>query len=439
MPKVQVNVPSEYDDISNENYGTSNFGSTETPQQELPEINYYNSEGLKSDIDGNAITNSDGTYTDKDGHTIMADENGKPIMPQDAPEYYDWYDQRISAENSFIETAEEKIKSATETIGKMVETNPVMGTVIGKINTAFDDLQHKFSPESSVTVGTQELTQQDIDNGYTIGQDEFDIPRRYNNLGEMHPDDRYYWGQLVDAVNGACDSLQEYKNVVFNAYQNGSLVKVVDDTEYQKALIKAETQDFGRGMIFLLPWVGTGGLTSLIKGVKNFPKATEGIDVVMEKIGSSVKGSSNAVNEVKYLEYQPSSGVELKTTPGETTTILGNYNKDTQHIVGELGNVKSTDFGPRIDDFNVLNVPDELYVNPKQFWNEYNQPWLDNVISREDNILMATKPEFGPESLLFRQNPITGKFELSGFGKEYYHLRNNGYIFDLNSMQMIPK
>jgi hypothetical protein len=40
-------------------------------------------------------------------------------------------------------------------------------------------------------------------------------------------------------------------------------------------------------------------------------------------------------------------------------------------IVNELGNVKSTDFGPRTGGFNVLNVPDELYVTPKQFWGEY--------------------------------------------------------------------
>lgn len=106
-------------------------------------------------------------------------------------------------------------------------------------------------------------------------------------------------------------------------------------------------------------------------------------------------------------------------------------------IVGELGNKKSTDFGPRTGDFNVLNVPDELYKSPKQFWNEYNEPWLKNAIDRGDPILMATTPEFGANSLLFRTNDATGKMELSGFGKEYLFLRQNGYSFDAATKQMI--
>lgn len=52
---------------------------------------------------------------------------------------------------------------------------------------------------------------------------------------------------------------------------------------------------------------------------------------------------------------------------------------------------------------------------------------------------MATEPNFGPDSLLFRRNIETGKLELSGFGKEYYHLRKSGYYFDTNSKQMLPK
>lgn len=137
------------------------------------------------------------------------------------------------------------------------------------------------------------------------------------------------------------------------------------------------------------------------------------------------------------LNYSPTSGVELVTTPGKTTTILGTYVKDTGSIVNELGNVKSTNLGPRQNGFNVLNIPDELYQNPKQFWNEFNQPWLDNAITRNDTILMASKPEFNVGSL-FRKNS-SGKLELSGFGKEYRHLRKNGYVFDPNTNQMIKK
>jgi len=137
------------------------------------------------------------------------------------------------------------------------------------------------------------------------------------------------------------------------------------------------------------------------------------------------------------LKHKASSGVDLVSTPDKTTTILGNFRQDMKGIVGELGNKKSTDFGPRTGDFNVLNVPDELYKSPKQFWNEYNEPWLKNAIDRKDPILMATKPEFGSNSLLFRANDATGKMELSGFGKEYLFLRQNGYSFDAATNQMI--
>jgi hypothetical protein len=157
------------------------------------------------------------------------------------------------------------------------------------------------------------------------------------------------------------------------------------------------------------------------------------------KIGHSIEEKNDDNHTADTLNYQPSSGVRLERTPDKTTTILGNYNKDMSHIIRELGNVKSTDFGPRVSNFNVLNVPDEFYKNPKQFWNEFNQPWLESVISRKDKILMATKPEFGSENLLFRRNYKTGKYELSGFGKEYHYLRKNGYILNSETMQMVPK
>ncbi|TWB41878.1 hypothetical protein [Nitrospirillum pindoramense] len=139
--------------------------------------------------------------------------------------------------------------------------------------------------------------------------------------------------------------------------------------------------------------------------------------------------------DVKALAYKPTSGVLLQTKPGQTTTILGSYTNDMKSIVDELGNVKSTDLGPRKDDFNVLNVPDELYKSPQQFWSEYNEPWLKNAIDRGDNFLMVTKPAFDVTdirtgaSVLARPNPITGQMELSGFGREYLTMRRAGYVY----------
>jgi len=137
------------------------------------------------------------------------------------------------------------------------------------------------------------------------------------------------------------------------------------------------------------------------------------------------------------LNYKPSSGVELVATPGKTTTILGRFEDDTRAIINELGNIKSKDFEPRINGFNVLNVPISGEYDAKQFWDDFNEPWLNNAIKRNDIILIATIPEFKVGSL-FRKNR-SGKLELSGFGKEYSYLRRNGYTFDSNTKRMIKK
>ncbi len=137
------------------------------------------------------------------------------------------------------------------------------------------------------------------------------------------------------------------------------------------------------------------------------------------------------------LEFQPSSGVLLEATPGRTTTILGNYRQDMRGIIDELGNVKSLDFGARPGGFNVLNVSDDLSVSPKQFWTEYNQPWLENALARNDVFLMATQPQFGSNSFLFRANETTRKLELSGFGREYLQMRRSGYVLDPVTKQMV--
>jgi hypothetical protein len=88
----------------------------------------------------------------------------------------------------------------------------------------------------------------------------------------------------------------------------------------------------------------------------------------------------------------------------------------------------------------VLNVPDNLYVSPKQFWVEYNMPWLSEAIARDDIFAMATRPAFdvldvkSGFSVLARPNPVTGKMELSGFGREYLLMRRAGYTYTKGGM-----
>ena len=68
-------------------------------------------------------------------------------------------------------------------------------------------------------------------------------------------------------------------------------------------------------------------------------------------------------------------------------------------------------------------VTKDVNISFAQFWNEYNKPWLDAAINRGDDMVPATNPEF---NVLARANK-SGKYELSGYGKEYLHLRKNGY------------
>ena len=138
------------------------------------------------------------------------------------------------------------------------------------------------------------------------------------------------------------------------------------------------------------------------------------------------------------LEYLPSSGVKLQATPGKTTTVLGTYRADTKYILTELGNVKSTDLSGRSGGFNLLNTPDELYVQlgPERFWEMCNQPWLDNAIARNDVIVLATKPK--PEYCAYIDSS-SGKRVLTGFGKEYQYLLDHGYQYEETTHKMVKE
>ncbi|HBU99642.1 hemagglutinin repeat-containing protein [Thalassospira lucentensis] len=127
------------------------------------------------------------------------------------------------------------------------------------------------------------------------------------------------------------------------------------------------------------------------------------------------------------LAWETSSEVKLVISPHKTTTILGSYAKDMEHIIAEMEYPKTFDFGSKIGGFNVLNTPDSFNKNPNQFWNDYNKPFLDDAIQRGDDIVLATKPI---DDYLNRIDPVTGSQVRTGFGKEYDYLKSNGYEYD---------
>ncbi|EMZ6987424.1 hypothetical protein ABE198_000128 [Listeria monocytogenes] len=204
----------------------------------------------------------------------------------------------------------------------------------------------------------------------------------------------------------------------------------------------------------MIYWQNETGMRELF-GVGAFYRAVYGLDAVTaERIGGGqrlldgsmvflqyvgafgVSGFYAEFGQVRKLVYLPTSGIKLKTSPWETTTVLGTFKDDTKYVLEELGNIKSTDFSMKKNRFNLLNTPDDLYKTPNQFWAEYNQPWLDKVIARNDDVILSTEPI---EDNLYRINRDTGLKELTGFGKEYNYLLEHGYKYDSKSSKMIKK
>jgi hypothetical protein len=142
------------------------------------------------------------------------------------------------------------------------------------------------------------------------------------------------------------------------------------------------------------------------------------------------KSSSKGIKKCPYQCTPTTNGAIVKANPKKTTTILGNYNKDMKRIINdELKVPKNTDFGPKKGGFNVLNVPDDMYKNADQFWGEVNKPFLDKVIERGDDILIATDPT--KADVLYRSD---GK--LTGFGREIEHLYKKGYTYNPSTKMM---
>jgi hypothetical protein len=130
------------------------------------------------------------------------------------------------------------------------------------------------------------------------------------------------------------------------------------------------------------------------------------------------------------LTYITTSGAELVSDPYRTTTLLGLYQKDTQHILAELNYPKSISTLGNQGGFNLLNTPNDLYKTPNQFWDAYNKPWLNSVVNRGDNIILVTPPS---AENLYRGNV------LSMFGREVKYLESLGYKYNSKTQQMIKQ
>jgi len=99
-----------------------------------------------------------------------------------------------------------------------------------------------------------------------------------------------------------------------------------------------------------------------------------------------------------------------------------------KNIINELQYPETTDFGAKPGDFNVLNVPKEI-VQPDTFFNQYNKPFLESALYRNDVIVGASTPT---ADNLYRGG------KLSGFGMENQYLADQNLTFNSEVKQWVP-
>lgn len=170
------------------------------------------------------------------------------------------------------------------------------------------------------------------------------------------------------------------------------------------------------------------------------------MDGTLDGLGVASRRLARSVGD---LDMRLASSLPGLTTVGmpiplyyeRTTTVLGTYAEDTQRILATFHTAQTEGLvAPRLNSINLLDVNTPL--RGREFWTEYNRPFLDQAISRDDVFFMATAPlrdETMNMRALTRVNLATGRLELSGFGREYRTLRQNGYVYDPITSQMVRK
>ena len=130
--------------------------------------------------------------------------------------------------------------------------------------------------------------------------------------------------------------------------------------------------------------------------------------------GIDVKITTTPPAAAATITYTTTSGIVNPTgTLGETTTLLGRFASDMNTIIDQKLQLRKTiDFSDNPGGFEVLNVPDSLYITSDQFWTDFNQPFLQQSIARDDVIIGTTPPSSG-----------------GGYGTEVAYLESHGYTY----------
>ncbi len=138
--------------------------------------------------------------------------------------------------------------------------------------------------------------------------------------------------------------------------------------------------------------------------------------------GVDVKIATTPPTAAATIIYTTTSGIVNPTgILGQTTTLLGRFASDMNTIINQKLQLRKTiDFSENPGGFEVLNVPDSLYITSAQFWTDFNQPFLQQSIARDDVILGTTVPSSG-----------------GGYGAEVALLQSNGYTYDYSTGQFV--
>lgn len=148
------------------------------------------------------------------------------------------------------------------------------------------------------------------------------------------------------------------------------------------------------------------------------------------------------IPKIKILKFKSSWMSEriIATKSNETVTLIGNFIKDTKEVVKKLNYPESLNFGSKLGEFNLLNVPTGMATKFNSIiWEKYNGPWLKAATERGDDIIVLSdkfdnslliknidENSLNELDLIFNTNGNWGRSGNPGvLGKLYY---NVGYL-----------
>ena len=123
------------------------------------------------------------------------------------------------------------------------------------------------------------------------------------------------------------------------------------------------------------------------------------------------------------------NNLSIALNPAKKNALMGAFwdgaaPSNTSNALSNTRYLASTDFDGRTGGYQLLNVPNRMYATSVDFWDEYNEPWINTLaLDAAVEFIVLTDP-MNP-SLLFRNG------QASGFNRELTTLLTGNYNLDL--------